>query len=273
MAKISLLVICLSLISCGDAEKKNSYSFFVAGHVYGSPGTSERGLYKPFLVELLKLDSVHYSFGVLTGDVVQNSTQEEWDILESDLDYLGVDIHFSLGNHDYKKPKLIKRKFKKTFYCFYRENDLHIILDPNLDEWNISGNQLEFLKETIKNNSELADNIFVYSHQLLWWAPDNKYHKIRINSPEGRATKINFWDEVAPLFRQLSIPVYMFAGDIGAAEWADDYSFDLDENIRFISSGMGEGKGDNFLNVKVLETKEVVIELISIPSGKRIILK
>ena len=272
LAKIVLLGICALLLGCSNKKEANGYSFFVAGHVYGSPGTSERGLHKPFMDEILGMADIPFSFGVLTGDVVQNGHKDEWNELENDLDSLDVKIHFALGNHDYKNAALIKQLFPVTYYSFKKENDLHIVLDPNIDNWNISGEQLIFLRKTLEEEAYSSDNVFVYSHQLLWWAPDNDYHIIRINSAEGRATKINFWDEIAPLFRRFSTPVYMLAGDIGAAEWADDYSFDLDENIHLISSGMGEGKGDNFLNVKVLETKEVIVELISIPSGKGTVL-
>ena len=145
LAKISLLVICLSLVGCDSADKPGSYSFFVAGHVYGSPGTSEIGLHKPFMVELLKLDSVDYSFGVLTGDVVQNGHAEEWSALEKDLDSLDLKIHFALGNHDYKNESLLRQSFPNTYYSFNKENDLHIVLDPNIDNWNISGDQLIFI--------------------------------------------------------------------------------------------------------------------------------
>ena len=272
LAKIVFLGVCLSLLSCTNKRKSNSYSFFVAGHVYGRPGTSERGLHKPFKDRLLRMDSTSYSFGVLTGDMVQNGDSSEWSILYKDLDSLDVKTHFVLGNHDYKNPDLIEVMFPETYYSFFKKGDLHIVLDANIDRWNISGNQLTFLKETLNEKALVSDNIFVYSHQLLWWGKEKGYQKIRINSSEGRDSNINFWRDVEPLFTKLNNSVYFIAGDIGAAKWADDYSFDSYGNIKLISSGMGEGKGDNFLNVKVLESKEVILELIPLDNSAKKIL-
>ena len=94
----------------------------------------------------------------------------------------------------------------------------------------------------MENDAEKVENIFVFFHQILWWGPDNKYSKIKINSLEGRETNHNFWSEVAPLFNKLNNQVYMFAGDVGATNSGDDYSFHTHDNMTFVSSGMGKGK-------------------------------
>jgi len=60
----------------------------------------------------------------------------------------------------------------------------------------------------------------------------------------------------------------MFAGDVGAVSWSEDYSYHSNNNIHFISSGMGEGRGDNFLMIDVQNNTNVKISLIPIEKIK-----
>lgn len=138
-----------------------------------------------------------------------------------------------------------------------------MMIDPNIDEWNISGAQLEFLKNVLNSKANVSRNIFVFFHQLLWWDRHNKYRNVRLNSTEGRADSINFWTEVEPLFHKLPNNVYMFAGDLGAGSWSDNFMYDHYDNITFIASGMGEGNGDNFVIVKVGK-ENISFELIAL---------
>jgi len=258
-----LVLTLLFMICIQDNEQCEPYSFFVAGHAYGNPGVNNEGFHPPFEAkyDFIKADSL-IKFGVLTGDFVKYSTQEDWEEVDVEISKLNLKIYLALGNHEYKNPELIEQRFDQTYYSFLQSNDLHIILDPNIDSWNISGSQLSWLKEILKNQDHVR-NIFVYTHQLLWRSPKNKYSHIRINSQEGRDPNMNYWTEIEPLFQNLDKPIYMFAGDVGAASWSQDYSYDVDYNITYISSGMGEGEGDNFLIVSVIEDL-VDIQLIAI---------
>lgn len=269
--KLFILIGCCFLLSrCkGKVIRGKPYSFVVAGHVYGEPGNSNQGLFQPFVHQLNKLGT-NFNFGVLTGDIVQNGNKEEWRAVKGDVDSIGINFHYAFGNHDYKNSKYIEENYKQTYYSFEKENDLHIILDPNLDGWDISGEQLLFLQNLINCRSNEVGNIFVYFHQLIWWSPTNLYHSIRLNSLEGRKENNNFWTEVEPIFNGLNNSVYFIAGDIGAAEWADDYSYHSYDNIHLISSGMGEGIGDNFLSIHVNEKKKVSIVLYYLFNGESV---
>ena len=64
--------------------------------------------------------------------------------------------------------------------------------------------------------------------------------------------------------RNLDNDIFMFAGDLGAADWSDDFMYDNYDNITLIASGMGEGVGDNFIFIEVDEIGEVSFELIAL---------
>ena len=261
---ITLFASCKKNDSPSPEPVPEAYSFFVAGHTYGTPGTDNSGLYPPFQDKFNLINDHLTDLGVLTGDIVPAGTEKNWNEVDSVLKFLNCKVYFAVGNHDMKNRPLFESRYGKTYFGFIHKDDLFIVLDPNIDHWNISGEQLSFLKNIIDTSGYKARNIFVFFHQLLWWDKTNKYRNVRLNSHEDRADTINFLTEVEPLFQNLQNKVYMFAGDIGAASWSDDFMYDQFDNITLVASGMGEGKGDNFVFVDVDETGKVSFELIAL---------
>lgn len=261
---IALLIFC----SC-STQKVTAYSFFIAGHVYGKPFVENDGFHPPFKEKFDYIKSrPEIQFGVLLGDIVWLPSEKDWDEVDRDIEELGLPIYIATGNHEMKDAELFEKRYGETFYSFVENNDLFIITNPNLDHWNISGEQLEFLKETVKTNYETVDNIFVFTHQLLWWSDENKYSEIVLNSEEDRDENMNFWTEVEPIFSGLPNNVVFCAGDIGANQKASDFMYDTYDNITFVASGMGEGIGDNFIVINVDENKNISFNLICLNGEK-----
>ncbi len=256
------LTIFLNFLSFSQ-EDTILYSFFVAGHTYGAPGVNNVGFHPPFKQRFGYIQSrPEIKFGVLTGDIVSpNPTAQDWDEIDADIDTLELPVYFAVGNHDMENRELYESRYGDTYYYFKYKNDLFIILDPNLDGWNISGDQLQFLKDVVNENASQCDNIFVFFHQILWRESDNPFNYIHWNSDAGRADTINFWSEVEPIFRELTNNVFMFAGDLGAS-WASNVTYDHYDNITLIATGMGDGEGDNFIVVNVMANKDVEYDLI-----------
>jgi len=264
--------------NCEKSFKSRPYSFFIAGHTYGYPGydIERNGLHPPFKnrFDLIK-ENNFIEFGVFLGDIVWEPSIKAWNNVDKDIKELGIPVYFTVGNHDNIDRELFKSRYGDTYYHFIVNKDLFIILDPNIDSWNISGEQLNFLTSVLDENYEHVDNIFVFFHQLLWWTPNNIYKNIVFNSIDGRADSINFWSEIEPLFHSLPNEVIMMAGDLGAFSWMDALMYDKYDNITFIASGMGacghptclgEDKAgrDNFIIINIDENKIINYELIAI---------
>jgi len=264
---IIFMMIAILLNSCNKNDEPlpaivTGYSFFVAGHTYGQPGVDNNGLHPPFQDKFDLINERKVEMGFLTGDIVIQGTEKNWDEGDSVLNFLDATTYFAAGNHDLTDRDLFESRYGNTYFDFTYKEDLFIVLDPNIDQWNISGDQLIFLKNVLNTKAAVSENIFVFFHQLLWWQKDNKYRKFYPNSLEWRADTINFWTEVEPIFHELTNQVYMFSGDIGAGSWSENYFFDHYDNITFMASGMGEGKGDNFVIVNVPENEDVTFELV-----------
>ena len=265
---LPLIVLCLfAATSCDDDETKeeSNYAFFIAGHTYGSPGANNEGVHPPFKenFDLIRDDNL-VEFGFFTGDMVFIPTAEDWDEIDADVESLGMPVYFAAGNHDVTDRELYESRYGMTYYSFKENNDLFIVLDPNLDNWNISGDQLDFLIQTLEDNQDDTNNVFVFFHQLLWWESDNIYQNITLNSIQGRADEINFWTEIEPLFRAMPNEVYMFAGDVGANPTGDEFMYHNYNNITLVASGMGGGQRDNIIFIDVAKDKTVSFRLIAL---------
>lgn len=240
------------------------YSFVVAGHTYGTPGIDNVGFHPPFKAKFTYIQSrPEIEFVVLTGDVISpESDSKDWDEIDAEIEELGIPIYIAVGNHDIEDRSLFENRYGSTFYDFIYKNDLIIVLDPNIDCWDISDDQLLFLQKTVESNYRDVDNIFVFFHQLLWRESDNIYQNIIPNSESGRKESINFWTEIEPLFNDLPNNVYFFSGDLGASAKSSKIAYDHYGNISLIGSGMGYTYGENFVVVNVLNDKSVQYDLI-----------
>jgi len=201
---------------------------------------------------------------MLTGDIVRFPSKQSWDQVDKDIQNLGIPVYFAVGNHDDGSSELFQSRYGRTYYDFRYQDDLFIVLDPNIDSWNISDDQLNFLKFSLATYKDSVDHIFVFFHQLLWWDADNKYKRVLPNSYQDKADQINFWTSIEPMFHQLSIPVIMFAGDVGAYDWTPAYMYDNYDNITLIASGMGKGVDENFVIVDVKQDQSVEYRLIAL---------
>ena len=274
LTKIVLLLAVLFLFSCDfetpGSEAQISYSFFVAGHVYGNKQLGTRGFHPPFKKKLPMIkehDSI--KFGVLAGDIVFKNDESSWDIIDREVNALGMPVFFVPGNHDLHESDLFRRRYAdkttgETYFSFYEKGDLFIFLDANIDSWNISGKQLEFLKKTLSNNTA-ENNIFIFVHQLIWWDKNNEFANIVPNQViSSIPDSLNYWSDVEPLLSKLPNKVFLFAGDLGAEKKTTPYLYFQKNNISYIASGMGSEENDNFILTNVLSDGRVEFQLVAL---------
>jgi hypothetical protein len=248
-------------------QAQTEYSFFVAGHTYGAPQANPIGLHPPFMNKIPYIKSrPEIEMGFLTGDLIYYPTAQDWDEVDDVIDSLAVPIYIAVGNHDMHNRALYESRYGVTYFSFIEHNDLFIVLDPNIDEWNISGVQFDFLDSVLLSDAQVVDNIFVFFHQVLWH-DSTHYASMVPNSSQGRADTINFWTEIEPLFHSLSNEVFMFAGDVNAAWPYTKIMYANYDNISFIASGMGSGPKDNMVIVNIDTNKVVSYDLICLNQG------
>jgi len=239
--------------SCQEKDKKESLHFFVAGHSYGGPGTTNYPFHPPFMeyLEIAKSDST-LSFGVLTGDIVQECDTTSWNNVDDYLSAFNFDFHFAAGNHDLKNRKLFENRYGNPNYYFEKGRNLFYFVDLLESGWNISKDQTEEIRQLTEDN--IFDNVFVFTHHVCWY-DSIKTPQIKPNSNYGKSTKQTFYDQALPILSKIQTPIYFFAGDVGANPIGSEITLHKYKNIHLIASGMGGGKWDNIIQVFVNDGK------------------
>lgn len=244
-------------------ENKPLYSFFVAGHTYGNPNSYQLGLHPPFVAQIPYINNYPtMQLGFLTGDIVFSSTQTYWDSALVDIHQFSMPIHIAAGNHD--RGPVFENLFE-YYYSFKHQNDLFIILSPT--NWNIEGSQKDFLTKTLDSLSASSDNIFIFCHELIWWAPNNIFGNVKINYAPHYPGSTNFWSEINPILDTLTNDVVIFAGDLGATSAVTPYMYYKNDNITLIGSGMGCGNEDNIVIVEVGQDGKLKYKLMNISTA------
>jgi len=222
------------------------YAFLVAGHTYGATGVDNPGVHPPFKSFFPYINSLGLDFGVFTGDIVIYGTTSDWDEVDADLAELNIPVHFAAGNHDMTNRDLFVSRYGPTYYSFESHADLFVVLDSEVDQCSIVGDQLTFLENAL--SSTQAENVFIFVHKVLWVGEDTPYYALRdrVNGPGNYDFQSNFWPRIVPMLRDLDAQVYVVAGDVGVS-WAMSLFHDQYENIRFVASGMGGAEEENFL--------------------------
>lgn len=203
--------------------------------------------------------------GLFTGDLVPQPTKAYWDSLENDLTQLKVPFYIAPGNHD--RGTIFNSLFGKGYQAFYHQNELFIIL--NSDNWNIEGEQLNFLKQTLAEVNDTSQLIFIFMHELIWWSPENRYSDVIINWAPHYPGSTNYYDDVEPLLKSIPNPLVIFAGDLGCASDRTPCMYDERDNITLIASGMGSGDRDNVVITEVMKDGSCRFQLIHLNGEDR----
>ncbi len=262
-----LIIVLLSINSITNAQVDTSYSFLVAGHAYGAHDGGNLGLYPALLNSLNSGYDSNAAFIIFTGDIVNQSTPESWQQVEDELASYALPYYYVMGNHDANTTgwQIFEDKYGSTYYAFYSQTELFIVLNSTEEQRSISPNQLDFLEEQVNLAGDTIQNIFIFFHEVLWNSHE-KYIGVRSNS-RSRYDQIvnysNYWEDVHPML--LSKPeknFYVISGDVGGNPDAIATFYDKWDNITLISSGMGEVEDENYLLVQVYTKDSIEFELV-----------
>jgi len=132
------------------------------------------------------------------------------------------------------------KRAKKLYQSIKVKNDLFIILNSVENDNLIKNEQLDFLKNQLKMNYDLVDNIVIVFHHVIF---SNK----ELNAKPHMKVKSNFWQDIYPLLKKYENNYYIVAGDVGMFDNGYQLFCKKLKNIVFLATGMGGGRFDNFL--------------------------
>lgn len=254
-----------------NAQIDTSYSFLVAGHAYGAHDGGNIGLHPALLNSLNSGYDSMAAFIVFTGDIVNQSTSESWLKVEDELTNYSLPYYYVMGNHDANDIGLqvFENKYGSTYYTFYSQSELCIVLNSTEEERSISSNQVNFLEEQINQAGDTIRNIFMFFHEILWNSHE-KYIGVMSNSRSRYDQMVNYsnyWEDVHPmLLEKTDKNFFVVAGDVGGNPDAIAAFYDIWDNVTFLASGMGEVADENYLLVQVFNKDSITFRLVPLNS-------
>jgi hypothetical protein len=254
-----------------DSEKP--LKFLVAGHIYGNP--YQEDLSNPAITLTTNLQLFNQSnldMVILLGDIVKESTEENLNQFTNNfLNYIKIPVFNAVGNHEMENRNLYNQKFGETNFAFIYKEHLFIFLDTNIKTFTLTDNQLDFIQNSItqsfdRNNIKtiqiFAHHVFFYKSPFLPFP--SKYQPNVKYSVEKNVEK--FIEDVLDPISDL-VPVYIYAGDVGAGAQCGNLSPYYDKfkktNVITIATGIGNCEDDSVLLVEEMND-QIFIKAISL---------
>lgn len=211
-------------------DSTESYSFIVSGHFYG--GGSNESHY-PANTLLANLDWINESGAdalICLGDLFKSIADDRPFYEKSFFDKLEIPLVNTVGNHDLT-GSIYQDTYGETSFMFEHNKDLHIIIDTELDNGDIVGDQLSMLNEAkeIVNKGEV-NNVFVYGHRTIWKESYEEMEGLFVDNTQGIGTP-NFKSDIIPVLKEMEekANVFWFSGSLGTAP-ASFFHFEDKEN-------------------------------------------
>lgn len=228
-----------------------TYSFIVTGHFYGNQSNQTGYPCNTLLTHIDWMNQSQAKAIFCLGDLFGNVATDIEKYEKSFFTKLDKPLFNAVGNHDLKDD-IYQTHFGNTYYYFEMNNDLHIILDTELDNGNIEGEQLKMLENALKEaSSKQINNVFIYAHRTLWakhFDELNGLFKDNTQSVLGN----NFKTEVLPILNEFKkdSKVFWFSGSIGGDAPASFFYFPKDD-ITYIGTAIRAFPRDAVLIVEV----------------------
>ena len=258
----------------------DQYNFIVYGHSYGAANDPDEYPSITLRENLDVLSGMEPEFMVSLGDMARKSTTHEFDILDTTLvSKFDVPVFNVVGNHDVNDRELYESRFgNKTFYTFQYANAVFIVLDTEIDDCYIVGEQLEMLQMSIEQAliNDSIDTIFIMMHKVLFMDSSLMNEN---DSPMVRPNDLEIFsgNNFSELMDSLLIPaaevkpIHIFAGDVGAFDGnlSPYYQKDNRADLYMYATGLGDSNNDVVLNVSN-EGKRIVVTPYLFSTGEEL---
>jgi len=248
----------------------NEFDFFVVGHLYGSQQVIDRQPDAALLSALPMISEASPDFIVSLGDMVEQSNEQEFGLLESTfLSQVSFPVFNTVGNHDVANRSFYEKRYGKTFFTFKYGPARLIFLDTEKPKCKLDDTQNYMLRTALAHALHDGDvrYVFVFMHKTLFFQNEILAEKKdRMAGPNewkcyGSRTFLQSMNElIIPAAAQK--PVYLFAGDVGA--WGNltpYYEQHPDIPLTMLMTGLGDTSQDNVLHVHV-DRSQVTVKSI-----------
>jgi hypothetical protein len=252
-------------------DSLQNYSFIVSGHFYGQSTNQSTFPAATLLANIDTLNKLHPSFLMSLGDMfmdVDDTYLNHYKL--SFFDKIKFPLFNAVGNHDISNGNRYEKEFGKSYFSFNIASELYIVLNTELNDGSIKGEQYSFLESILKDAEENKSikNIFVFSHRPIWAEKMDKYSKLFLENTRTAIGSNNFLDEVIPLFVPLKERnMFWLSGSMAGGPASFFYDKNDEVGITFIQTAIRDTPRDAMLLVNV-KAGQVSFEGLSLTNQK-----
>jgi hypothetical protein len=234
----------------------HDYSFIVSGHFYGGRSNQTGFPVNTILANLDWINRSNCTMLISLGDLFMDIKNDIPNYNISFFEKLKIPIFNAVGNHDISSD-VYQTNFGKTFFYFQINNDIHLVLDTELNDGSIKDEQFQLIKEVdrlVEDHSSIK-NVFIYSHRTIWARSYSDLDRFFTDNTQSLFGN-NFTAVVLPVLKsmQKKVQVTMFSGSLGSAP-ASFFNYMSKDSIQYIATAIRGLKRDAVLVVSSHDSK------------------
>lgn len=250
-------------------DSVSDYSFIVSGHFHGQSNNGSTFPAATVLSSIDTLNNIQPAFLMSLGDLFLDVDDVYLDHYKSSLfSKIKFPLFNTVGNHDISNGNRYEKEYGKTFFSFVFASELYIVLNTELNDGSIKGEQLAFLKSTLEAaQAAKIKNVFIFTHRPIWAERIDKYKNLFLENTRTAIGTNNFLEEIAPLLKPIaaSKSVFWFSGSMGGGAASFFYDKNDEYKIVFIQTAIRDTPKDAMLKVNV-NNGNIKLEGLSITS-------
>ncbi|MBN8697667.1 MAG: hypothetical protein J0L87_14135 [Bacteroidetes bacterium] len=251
-------------------DSLKDYHFVVSGHFHGQSNNGSTFPAATVLSSIDTLNAIQPAFMMSLGDLFIDVDDVYLDHYKTSLfSKLKFPLFNVVGNHDISNGNRYEKEFGKSYSTFIIGSELFILLDTEMDDGSIEGEQLIMLKTALSSVKEKnISNIFVFSHRPIWAERIEKYNKLFLENTRTALGKNNFSEKILPLLQaHKDVNIFWMSGSMGGGPASFFYDKNQELGITFIQTAIRDTPRDAMLKVNV-KNGEVHFEGISLTNQK-----
>lgn len=238
------------------SDTSRIYSFIVSGHFHGASTNNSTYPASTLLANIDTLNGLKSSFLISLGDMFVDVNDTYIDHYQKSLfKKLKMPLFNAVGNHDLANNNFYEAIYGKTFFSFTDQSELFIVLNTELNDGSIEGEQLTFLKNALKvAYSEKIKNVFIFSHRPVWCENNEVYKGLFEGNTRTILGNNNFEDEVKPLLKEFpkNKNIFWMSGSMAGGTASFFYNHEKETNITFLQTAIRDLPRDAVLQVNVV---------------------
>lgn len=236
-------------------DTATNYSFIVSGHFHGSSANISTFPASTLLANIDTLNFLKPSFIMSLGDLFLDVNQIYIDhYRNSFFSKLKTPLFNAVGNHDLSNGNKYEKIYGKAFFSFFNRSECFIVLNTELNDGSIEGEQLAFFKNALAEaKAANVKNVFIFSHRPVWSENDPVYEKLFQGNTRTSIGHNNYEKVVQPIIFGLKgeMSVYWMSGSMAGGPASFFYHKEPETGLTVIQTAIRDLPRDAVLQVNV----------------------